>query len=154
MLSSIARRLRFCYESGLSGGLTTMRTMSPLKTTGLVVAILLTASATARAQNNNPFDAVFAIMTQPRGPDSTGCRGCHITEDPADAIFPYFGNTQCEVEYTLITFGDGELIFGGRQSVLASLLREGFMPQGGYPWNDDQLEALYLWLDTVAPSDP
>ena len=128
-----------------------MPTMSTLKTTGLVVAILLTASAAARAQNENPFDAVFAIMTQPRGPDSTGCRGCHLTEDPADAIGPYFGNTQCEVEYTLITFGDGELIIGGRQSVLAEFLREGLMPLGGTPWSDDQLEALYLWLDTVAP---
>ena len=129
-----------------------MPTMSTLKTTGLVVAILLTASTAATAQNNNPFDAVFAIMTQPRGPDSAGCRGCHITENPDEAIgFPYFGNTQCEVEYTLITFGDGELIIGGRQSVLAQLLHDGLMPQGGTPWSDDQLEALYLWLDTVAP---
>ncbi len=128
-----------------------MRAMKTLNAAGLAIATLLGASATTSAQEN-PFDAVFAIMTQPSAPASPGCRGCHIGEAPF--IDPYFGNTQDEVENTLITFGDGELILGGRDSLLAGLIRDGVMPYGGTPWTDDQLQALYVWLDSVTASSP
>lgn len=120
---------------------------------GTVIWAALAMGTTAYSQEN-PFDPVFAIMTQDRGPDSQGCRGCHIVEDPSMAIGDYFGNTQDEVEDTLITYEDGILIQGGRDSILATFLREGLMPLGGTPWCDAQLELLYAWLDTVAPSAP
>ena len=119
---------------------------------GAAISALLAVGTTARAQEN-PFDAVFAIMTQQRGRDSQGCRGCHIVEDPSMAIGPYFGNTQDEVENTLITYGDGILIEGGRDSELAIFLREGFMPLGGTQWCDAELELLYAWLDSLAATD-
>lgn len=68
------------------------------------------------------------------------------------AIGPYFGNTQDEVENTFLTYGDGILIEGGRDSILATFLREGLMPLGGTPWCDAELELLYAWLDTVTSS--
>lgn len=112
------------------------------------------AMGTAASAQENPFDPVFEIMTQQRGPESQGCRGCHIVEDPSMAIDPFFGNTQDEVEYTLINFEDGILIQGGRDSILATFLQQGLMPLGGTPWCDADLELLYAWLDTVAPSAP
>jgi hypothetical protein len=120
---------------------------------GAAISAVLAMGATASAQEN-PFDAVFAIMTQQRGPDSQGCRGCHIVEDPSMAIGDYFGNTQDEVEDTFIMYQDGILIAGGRNSILATFLREGQMPLGGTRWCDADLELLYAWLDTVAPSGP
>lgn len=118
---------------------------------GTAISAVLAVGTTARAQED-PFDPVFAIMTQDRGRDSQGCRGCHIVEDPSMAIGPYFGNTQDEVEYTLITYGDGILIEGGRDGELAFLLREGTMPLGGTRWCDAELELLYVWLDSVTGS--
>ena len=118
---------------------------------GAVLWAVLAIATTAWSQEN-PFDAVFAIMTQEHGPDSQGCRGCHIVEDPSMATGDYFGDTQDDVEYTLITFEDGLLIQGGRDSILATFLREGLMPLRGTPWCDAELELLYAWLDTVAPS--
>jgi len=118
---------------------------------GAVISAVLATGTAARAQEN-PFDPVFAIMTQDRGRDSQGCRGCHIVEDPSMAIGPYFGNTQDEVENTFLTYGDGILIEGGRDSILATFLREGLMPLGGTPWCDAELELLYAWLDTVTSS--
>ena len=120
---------------------------------GAAISALLAVGTTARAQEN-PFDPVFAIMTQDRGRDSQGCRGCHIVEDPSMAIGIYFGNTQDEVEDFFLTYGDGILIEGGRDSILAMVLQTGFMPLGGTPWCDAELELLYVWLDTVAPSQP
>ncbi len=120
---------------------------------GVAISAILAVGTTARSQEN-PFNPVFAIMTQDRGPDSQGCRGCQIVEDPSMAIGIYFGNTQDEVEDFFLTYGDGILIEGGRESVLAILLREGDMPLGGTRWCDAALELLYVWLDTVAPSQP
>jgi hypothetical protein len=117
--------------------------------TGVAIS-LAWAMGTAASAQENPFDAVFAIMTLDRAPDSPGCRGCHV--GPKPAIEPYFGDTQDEVETTLITFGDGEIIAGGRNSIIANFLRDGVMPDFGAQWTDDQLELLYLWLDQVAPS--
>jgi len=112
------------------------------------------ATGTAALAQENPFDPVFEIMTQQRGRDSQGCRGCHLVEDPSMAIGPYFGNTQDEVEDYFLTYGDGILIEGGRDSILATFLREGLMPLGGILWCDAELELLYAWLDTVAPPGP
>ena len=119
---------------------------------GAVISAVLAVGTTARAQEN-PFDPVFAVMTQDRGPDSQGCRGCHICELPCTPIGPYFGNTQDEVENFFLTFGDGFLIEGGRDSILAGLLRDGVMPLGGTPWCDAELELLYAWLESLAPMD-
>ncbi len=118
---------------------------------GVAISFVLGVGVTAFAQEN-PFDAVFAIMTQDRAPDSPGCRGCHIGEQPA--FGPYFGNTQDEVENGIITYDNGRLIDGGRDSILASYLREGVMPPRGAQWTDCQLELLYLWLDAIASPYP
>jgi len=121
---------------------------------GAAISAVLAMGTAAWAQEN-PFDPVFEIMTQVRGRDSQGCRGCHIVEDPSMAIGPYFGNTQDEVEDTFLTYGDGIYIEGGRDSILATFLREGLMPLGGTPWCDAELELLYAWLDTVtSPGTP
>jgi len=117
-----------------------------------IISAVLAVGTTAAAQEN-PFDPVFAVMTQDRGPDSQGCRGCHICELPCTPIGPYFGNTQDEVENFFLTFGDGFLIQGGRDSILAGLLRDGAMPLGGTPWCDVDLELLYVWLDSVTGSN-
>jgi hypothetical protein len=114
---------------------------------GLAISLVLGADATAPSPEN-PFDAAFAVMTQDRGADSPGCRGCHIGERPA--FGPYFGNTQDEVENGIITYDGGRLVQGGRDSVLASYLRDGVMPLFGAQWTDCQLEALYVWLDSIA----
>jgi hypothetical protein len=118
--------------------------------TRVAIALLSAMGATAYAQEN-PFDAVFALMTQDRGPDSPGCRGCHI--GPGPAIGTYFGNTQDEVEMTF-TVDRPDLIEGGRGSTLASFLRDGLMPLSGSLWTDCELELLYAWLDQVAPTLP
>ncbi len=118
---------------------------------GVASSFVLSVGATVFAQEN-PFDAVFVIMTQDRGPDSPGCRGCHIGEQPA--FGPYFGNTQDEVENGIITYDNGRLIDGGRDSILASYLRDGVMPFGGAQWTDCQLELLYLWLDAISSPYP
>jgi len=115
------------------------------------VAISLVFGASAPVEQSQ-FDAVFAVMTQDRGIDSPGCRGCHIGEQPAFGL--YFGNAQDEVEDFIITFDNGRLIDGGRDSVLATYLREGVMPFGGAQWTDCQLEALYTWLDSLTSPYP
>lgn len=123
--------------------------MKTHRAAGAAVSAALTIAAPAFAQEN-PFDAVFALMTQDRGLNSPGCRGCHIGEEPA--FGPYFGNTQDEVENYFVTFEDGRLIAGGRDSVIARFLRMAIMPPPpGAQWTDCQLELLYLWLDEVAP---
>jgi hypothetical protein len=126
-----------------------------MKASRLALGISLVCSLSTNAfAQDNPFDAVFAIMTQDQGLDSPGCRGCHIVEDPSMAIGPFFGNTQDEVECGLINLEDGQVIAGGRDSLLAYYLREGIMPYAGAQWADDQLELLYTWLDAVAPPSP
>lgn len=122
-------------------------------TLGVAISFVLGVGATAFAQGN-PFDAVFAVMTQDRGPDSPGCRGCHIGEQPA--FGPYFGNTQDEVENGIITYDNGRLIQGGRDSILANYLRDGVMPPPGFgaQWTDCELELLYAWLDAIASPYP
>jgi hypothetical protein len=89
----------------------------------------------------NPFDAVFAIFNQPRGPDSPGCNGCHIREDEGPA--PWWGATEDEVLDSLQRAG---LVVGGRQSILAGRLHRGEMPMGGRLWSDEELAVLDNWI--------
>jgi len=120
--------------------------------------ITFTAGSAALARGN-PFDPVFAIMTQDKedpitGERTQGCRGCHIGPGPVGEI-TYFGDTQDEVEDQLINFKEGELIIGGwESSIIALYLRSGYMPFEGVPWCPDQLELLHAWLDLVAPAGP
>src|SRR6266851_2029282 len=79
-------------------------------------------------------------------------QGFQSGEQPA--FGPYFGNTQDEVENGIITYDNGRLIDGGRDSILASYLREGVMPPRGAQWTDCQLELVYLWLDAIASPYP
>ena len=116
--------------------------------TGLSISLFLGIAPVEQ----DPFDAVFGVMTQDHGTDSPGCRGCHIGEQPAFGV--YFGNAQDEVENFLITYDSGRLIDGGRDSVLATYLREGVMPFNGARWTDCQLEALYAWLDSLTSPYP
>jgi hypothetical protein len=137
---------------------------------------LLALGTIARAQNlalappvpvqqflqNDPFDPVFATMTQQEGGDSPGCRGCHI--GPAPGFGRWFGDTQDDV---LDYFLNGEgmvLVSGGRESLLAGALgliegMQPFMPRDapgdGRFWTDNpclgltELTDLGNWLDTI-----
>lgn len=113
------------------------------------------ATASMALAQENPFDAVFAIMTQDSvdpnsGERTTGCRGCHINEGGPVNFYTYFGDTQDEVEFEIIHHEDGELVIGGRDSsIIATYLRDGYMPFEGVPWSDEQLELLYVWLDSL-----
>jgi hypothetical protein len=121
------------------------------------VALAQPVLAQAFAQND-PFDPVFATMTQPAGGDSPGCRGCHI--GPAPAFGPWFGDTQDDVLNYFMN-GDGMILVSqGRLSVLAGALGliDGFppyMPRDGRFWVDDpcqgltELTDLGNWLDTI-----
>lgn len=111
----------------------------------LVLPILVAAPALARAQGD-PVDAVWAIMTQPLGLDSKGCRGCHVGPDPG--LGPYWGDDQTTVRQSIEAAG---LVVGGRMSYLASRLRAGDMPRFGMPWEADDLTLLDAWLITYEP---
>ena len=76
---------------------------------------LTLATPSITLAKDNPFDAVFAIMTQPSvdsntGQRTTGCRGCHIREDGPLFPYTYFGDTQDQVAQELRTHAGGELI--------------------------------------------
>lgn len=122
-----------------------------------VVRLFLVSSfflATFTYAGGNPFDAVFAIMNQDRGPDSMGCVGCHIGREPVPDQH-YFGFTQDEVETYLRTDDDGAHVEGGRNSPIARRLRQegdpAPMPMFGAPWSATELESLYIWLDSITP---
>lgn len=126
-----------------------------LNTTAISLCLALCAASIALAKDN-PFDPVFEIMTQERtdpntGERTTGCRGCHLSADGPVEPYVYFGDTQDEVEYEIVHHEDGELVEGGRDSIIATYLRDGYMPFRGVPWNEQQLELLYLWLDSLKP---
>ncbi len=120
--------------------------------------ITFTAGSAALARGN-PFDPVFAILTQDKedpitGERTQGCRGCHLGPGQVCDI-PYFGDTQDQVEDHLINHEDGELIKGGwESSIIATFLRTAYMPLEGVPWCPIQLEELHAWLDVVAPPAP
>ncbi len=115
----------------------------------LVALIIVAAPRIARAQTD-PFDPVWAIMTQPLGIDSKGCRGCHVGPDPG--LGPYWGDDQATVRQSIEAAG---LVVGGRMSYLASRLRAGDMPLFGMPWEADDLTLLDAWLITYEPApDP
>jgi len=132
--------------------------MNKLHPIAVAVFFLVGMTPVASAQVN-PFDAVFAIMTQPTtdpctGEPTTGCRGCHIADAPIEG-YPYFGDTQDNVESFLRFFNDGEIVRGGWDgSIIASFLRAGVMPLGGVPWSDDDLAALHTWLDSLPDWEP
>lgn len=127
----------------------------------LVVSIAALCGA-AQAQCD-PFDPVWATMTQNEGGDSPGCRGCHI--GPGPAFGPYFGNTEADVlDYFLNDPRGRSMVSGGRQSTLAQALGlvdgvNPYMPRDapldGRFWVDDpdrgltELTDLGTWLDTI-----
>jgi len=111
---------------------------------------------------NDPFDPVFATMTQPEGGDSPGCRGCHI--GPAPSFGRWFGDTQDDVLNYFLNGAGMILVSGGRQSLLAGALglidgMDPFMPRDapldGRFWEDNpclgltELTDLGNWLDTI-----
>ena len=105
-------------------------------------------AAVARADG---FDDVFPIMTQDGGDTSPGCRGCHMGTGAPCARFRW-GETQDEVLSCLQTLG---YVDGGSLSRLADRLDPavgtGDMPQGGRPWNNDELQFLRAWLGYTVP---
>jgi len=137
---------------------------------------LLALGGTARAQDialappvkvqqvlpNDPFDPVFATMTQQEGGDSPGCRGCHV--GPAPSFGRWFGDTQDDVLDYFLNGPGMILVSGGRQSLLAGALglipgMDPFMPRDapldGRFWEDNpclgrtELTDLGNWLDTI-----
>jgi hypothetical protein len=127
-----------------------------------VILSFATLAGTAQAQCNL-FDPVYATMTQERGGDSPGCRGCHIAPQPE--FGPWFGDTEEDVlNYFLNTTQGRQLVSGARQSRLARALGlvDGiapYMPRDapldGRFWVDDpdqgltELTDLGNWLDTI-----
>src|SRR5262245_11973501 len=107
---------------------------------GRVLSILFFAAALP-ALAQSPFDAVFAIMTQDAGPDSPGCRGCHVGPQESPPA-PWWGDTQQDVLASIEASG---LVIGGRMSYLGYRLQQGEMPLGGRPWNSDEIDILNSW---------
>jgi hypothetical protein len=99
------------------------------------------------------FDPVFAIMNDGRGPDSLGCRGCHIGPQPG--FGPWWGDDRDTVLATLESgvTPDGQVLDpppldGGRKGILGRFVHQGTMPLGGMQWDDDSLAILDKWLQT------
>jgi hypothetical protein len=122
---------------------------------------LLAFVGAAQAQCD-PFDPVWATMTQQQGGDSPGCRGCHIA--PSPGFGRWFGDTQEDVLNYFLNGPGMVLVSGGHQSRLAEVLGlvEGvdpIMPRGapldGRFWLDDpdqgltELSDLGNWLDSI-----
>jgi|SRR5262245_40255997 len=125
-----------------------------------VLTLGILASLTSGSARSQSFDDVWAIMTQPAGPDSPGCRGCHIVPEPPGGLV--WGDTEDEVLQSLQTpnpFTGVAVVDGGNYSSIISLKVEcGSMPRFGARWHegpddtylDDffqfQLEKLRAWL--------
>lgn len=117
---------------------------------GRVLSILFSVAALP-ALAQSPFDAVFAIMTQDAGPDSPGCRGCHVGPQESPPA-PWWGDTQEDVLASIEASG---LVVGGRMSYFGYRLQQGEMPLGGRPWSSDEIDILNSWLITYeTPADP
>jgi len=128
-----------------------------------VFAVPLVAySSAAHAQQIDLFDPVWATMTQERGGDSPGCRGCHIADRPMSG--PWFGDTEEDVLSYFLEGPGMVLVAGCRDSVLAEALGlvEGhppYMPRDapldGRFWIDcpdeglTELTDLGIWLDSI-----
>jgi hypothetical protein len=125
----------------------------------LILASLLSIAGAAYSQqpeNGNTgavnridlFEPVFEIMTLPRGPDSPGCRGCHIGPD---AFLPWGDSTVDTAQETLDQLEQErpDLLDGGRYGTLGYFLHSGIMPLNpGTPWCEVQLGLLDDWLIT------
>ncbi len=118
--------------------------MGKLVSAGCVLSIFFLAAARPAQAQSNPFDDVFAIMTQDHELDSPGCRGCHVGPDEAPPA-PWWGDTQEDVLASIEASG---LVIGGRMSFLAYRLQQGEMPLFGRPWTPDELNILDTWLVT------
>lgn len=135
-----------------------VRLIAPALLVGLVTAheMLVPAPAKpvqARTECGDPFDPVWDIMTQDRGSDSMGCRGCHIGPQPG--FGPWFGDTKEDVRATFETGinPDGDdlgviPVDGGRDGQLGQFLHNNIMPLFGTYWGDDELALLDAWLIT------
>ncbi len=84
---------------------------------GCVLSLLFLAGARPAQAQGSPFDDVFAIMTQDNGPDSPGCRGCHVGPQEAPPA-PWWGDIQADVLASIELSG---LVIGGRMSFLARI---------------------------------
>jgi hypothetical protein len=117
------------------------------------------ASLTGRDSLAQSFDDVWEIMNQERGPESPGCRGCHIRPGPPKGLV--WGDSMEEVLEALQTPDSTgvSLVDGGNgRSILSIRLECGSMPFFGRRWHegpDDtypdefyqfQLEKLRAWL--------
>jgi hypothetical protein len=129
---------------------------------GAASAFLALASGVAGAGPVDPFDPVWEIMTVDAGPESPGCRGCHIQPLPPHGLI--WGDTEAEVLASLEDrdpdTGEvrGVVAGGNNGSEISYLLECGSMPFAGRPWHegpDDtycdeffqfQLEKLRAWL--------
>jgi hypothetical protein len=106
---------------------------------------LLGTSAPAPARANELFTPVYEIMTQDQGPESPGCRGCHIGPN---AWARPFGDAE---EAVLAFFeSDFDYLLGGgcEGSYLAYRLINCEMPMGGRCWDEAELAALCAWIDS------
>jgi hypothetical protein len=127
-----------------------------------VFVVPLFAFAGAAHAQDDPFDPVWATMTQEHGGDSPGCRGCHIA--PRPMFGPWFGDTEEEVLSYFLEGNGMVLVAGCRESRLAQALGlvEGYppsmpfgAPEDGRFWIDcpdqglTELTDLGNWLDSI-----
>ena len=140
-----------------------MATVTRFTRRAVMVLSLAAVGAPVSAQCDNPFDPVWATMTQDAGGDSPGCRGCHVGPQPA--FGPWFGDTEDDVLNFFLTSSRGRaMVMGGRTSRIAEALGlvdgvSPYMPRDapldGRFWVDDpdqglsELTDLGNWLDTI-----
>lgn len=129
-----------------------MRKQRSFLLTSGILAIAITGGI-AHAQS---FSPVWEIMTQPRGAQSPGCRGCHIgpTQPWGDTEEQVLQSLQDPNPFTGYSLVDG----GNNGSSLSFMLECGFMPFLGLSWHEGpdnvypdeffqfQLEKLREWL--------
>jgi hypothetical protein len=143
-----------------------MRTST--RSTSVIGLFLFSLIGASHSRAQDLFDPVWATMTQDTGPDSPGCRGCHIAVE-GKGYGQWFGNTQDEVRDYFLNGPGMDLVSGGRNSRLAEALglidgMEPFMPFGA-PfnarfWADDpdlgltELTDLGNWLDSLSAVRP
>jgi hypothetical protein len=103
----------------------------------LIFASALSLALLALGAQAQSFDDVWLIMTQEAGPESPGCRGCHIQPLPPQGLI--WGDTEDEVLCSLQTpdaSGHSIVENGNYGSKLSYRLECGTMPFGGRQWHE------------------
>ncbi len=122
---------------------------NPVLVTRPLTLLFVATAATAVAQNDDPFDPVWAILTQDAGAASKGCRGCHVGPEPVDGISFWGDLDEATARAGIESLG---LVAGACDSIFSSRLRTAQMPPfPGAPWEEGDFNVLDVWLRTYQP---